>query len=71
MFYTQWLSFEGAVDASLDALFSVLIEDSSTDPTANGILGYMTTQLFGNDLSAWRCRPCFSQTTQTLSRESS
>ena len=49
MFHTRWLSFEGAVDAivaSLDPLFTILIEDSSSDPTAKGILKFMATFSF-------------------------
>jgi hypothetical protein len=57
------------VDAIVASLDAVLIEDSSTDPTANGILGFIT--IFGNDLPAWRFPPYFSQTNQTLSWGSS
>ena len=49
VFHTRWLSFEGAVDAivaSLDPLFTVLIEDSSSDPTARGILKFMANFIF-------------------------
>ena len=47
--HTRWLSFEGAIDAivaSLDPLYSVLIEESSSDPTACGILNFMVTFKF-------------------------
>ena len=49
VFHTQWLSFEGAVEAivaSIDPLFTVLIEDSTSDPTAKGILKFVTTFSF-------------------------
>ena len=49
VFHTRWLSFEGAVDAivaSTDPLFTVLIEDSISDPTAKGILKFVTTFSF-------------------------
>jgi hypothetical protein len=49
VFHTRWLSFEGAVDAivaSIDPLFTVLIEDSTSDPTAKGILKFVTTYSF-------------------------
>ena len=49
VFHTRWLSFEGAVDAivaSIDPLFTVLIEDSTSDPTAKGILKFVTTFSF-------------------------
>ena len=39
VFHTRWLSFEGAVSAivaSLDPLYTVLIEESSSDPTFRG-----------------------------------
>ena len=44
VFHTQWLLFEGAIDAivsSLDPLYTVLIEDSNLDPTAKSILNFM------------------------------
>ena len=43
------VSSEGAVDAivaSIDPLFTVLIEDSTSDPTAKGILKFVTTFSF-------------------------
>ena len=49
MFHTWWLSFEGAVDAivaSIDPLFTVLIEDSTSYPTAKGIIKFVTTFSF-------------------------
>ena len=49
VFHTRWLSFEGSVDAiaaSLDPLYTLLIEDSSSDPTAKGILDFMVTFSF-------------------------
>ena len=49
VFHTRWLSFEGAVDAiavSIDPLFTLLIEDSASDPTAKGILKFVTTFSF-------------------------
>ena len=49
VFHTRWLSFDGAVQAvltNLDPLFSALISDSSSDPTAKGILTFITTFLF-------------------------
>ena len=48
-FRTRWLSFEGAVDAivaSIDPLFTVLIEDSTSDPTVKGILKFVATYSF-------------------------
>lgn len=48
--HTCWLSFEGAIDAivaSLDPLYSVLVEESSSgDPTASGILNFMVNFKF-------------------------
>ena len=41
IFHTRWLSFEGSISAiiaSLDPLYTVLIEESSLDPTAKGII---------------------------------
>ena len=49
VFHTRWLSFDGAVQAvltNLDPLLSALISDSSSDPTAKGILTFITTFLF-------------------------
>ena len=49
LFHTRWLSFDGAVQAvlnNLEPLISALISDSSTDPTAKGILVFITTFLF-------------------------
>lgn len=49
IFHTRWLSFDGAIDAiivSLDPLFTTLIENSASDPTANGILKFMATFSF-------------------------
>ena len=49
VFHTRWLSFEGAVDAivaSIDPLIAVLVEDSTSDPTARGILKFVTTFSF-------------------------
>ena len=49
VFHTQWLSFEGAVDAivvSIDPLFTVLIEDSTSDSISKGILKFVTTFIF-------------------------
>ena len=49
VFHTRWLSFEGSVDAivaSIDPLYTLLIEDSSSDPTAKGILDFMVTFSF-------------------------
>ena len=45
VFQTRWLSFDGAVQVvlnNLQPLMSALISDSSTDPTAKGILAYIT-----------------------------
>ena len=41
IFHTRWLSFEGSISAiiaPLDPLYTVLIEESSLDPTAKGII---------------------------------
>ena len=49
VFHTRWLSFDGAVQAiltNLEALISALISDSATDPTAKGILTFITTFQF-------------------------
>ena len=49
VFHTIWLSFDGAVQAiltNLEALISALISDSATDPTAKGILAFITTFQF-------------------------
>ena len=49
VFHTRWLSFEGSVSAiiaSLDPLYTVLIEDSGSDPTAKGILRFISTFSF-------------------------
>ena len=49
VFHIRWLSIEGAVDAivaSIDPLFTVLIEDSTLDPTAKGILKFVTAFSF-------------------------
>ena len=49
IFHTRWLSFDGAVQAvlnHLEPLMSALISDSSTDPTAKGILVFITTFSF-------------------------
>ena len=47
VFYTRWLSFEGAITAivaSLDPLYTVLIAyENSSDPNAKGILKFMVT----------------------------
>ena len=45
-FNTRWLSFEGAVEAILanvDPLIAALISDSESDPTAKGILSFIST----------------------------
>ena len=49
VFHTRWLSFDGAVQAiltNLEALISALISDSTSDPTAKGILTFITTYQF-------------------------
>ena len=49
VFHTRWLSFDGAVQAiltNLEALISALISDNATDPTAKGILTFITTFQF-------------------------
>ena len=51
IFHTRWLSFEGAVVASLDPLYSVLIEDSSLDPTAIGIRHHCLSTTWAPNLS--------------------
>ena len=48
-FHTRWLSFEGAVEAILanvDPLMAGLISDSESDPTAKGILTFISTFQF-------------------------
>lgn len=49
VFHTRWLSFDGAVEAllvNLECLISALISDCDTDPTARGILTFVTTFKF-------------------------
>ena len=44
-FHTRWLSFDGAVDAilaNLDPLISALIGDSDSDPSAEGLLKFIS-----------------------------
>ena len=41
--FTGDLSFDGAVQANIEALISALISDSTTDPTAKGIFTFITT----------------------------
>ena len=48
-FHTRWLSFEGAVEAilvNLDPLMAALISDSESDPTARGLLTFISTFQF-------------------------
>ena len=48
-FHTRWLSFEGAVEAilaNIDPLIAALISDSESDPTAKGILSFISTFQF-------------------------
>ena len=48
-FHTRWLSFEGAVEAildNLDPLMAALISDSESDPTAKGLLTFISTFRF-------------------------
>lgn len=49
VFHTRWLSLDRAVQAildNLDPLISALISDSDNDPTAKGILKFITTFQF-------------------------
>ena len=48
-FHTRWLSFEGTVEAilaNIDPLIAALISDSESDPTAKGILSFISTFQF-------------------------
>lgn len=49
IFHARWLSFKGAVEAilaNLDPLMAALISNSESDPTARGLLIFISTSQF-------------------------